>query len=258
MLRPGLWIVAFTACACSSSGSTGTAPADAGANADAEVDAGPKSPTPGLIVFGSTTITFNNTCDTMRMAKNAIQALANKPQGISILMTSKEACDPRTAPDFCRITSDQTKIAPFFSMIDEIGTVKFRPVTDDLSPYDVVIAEYCLGYLKGQETILQEYIRTRGGVLVLADNFCVHPPDKTSGEANVLVSRYGVTLSTTEDPTPTECASVPAEQQIDLMEGVGAVNVRRWVPMTVASPARGYFVNGAGKTLAAVYERTLP
>jgi hypothetical protein len=226
---------------------------DAGVEAEAAVR--PKPKTPGVIAWNDAVL-YNADCDNLVLVKNYLRALAGKDSGIKIMFTIRSGCDPRVDPRGCNI-ADQTKTAPFFDMVKDLGTIDFKPITDDLSSYDVIMASYCHGYLAGKETILDEYVKTRGGLLVGASNSCIHDNVYTASEASGFLLRYGIQY-TTADPLNRDCFPIPPLDQKELLAGVSSVYLFRAAPLDVTAPSRVIFNGRTNAPAAAIYERSLP
>jgi hypothetical protein len=214
-----------------------------------------------LVNWGSTGMlwagSLSTSCDEIRMVKNTLQTLAQRQTGIRVLYAGDSACDPRTSANFCNLVSDWSRLAPFFTMIDSIGTIEFKAYSSvDPYAYDVVILDCCRTNLAPIKTSIANYIDTvaHGGVLVVASNSCYRSGTQSSQLANTIVQAYGMTL-TTEDPTARGCFAVPAEKRTGILSDVTQLDLFRVAPQVVVAPARSVFENATGQPIIAVYEK---
>jgi hypothetical protein len=193
---------------------------------------------------------------------NFIKGLAQKETGIKILYSIDSNCDPRRESSLCNLASEWSQLAPFFNMVNEVGTIEFKSVSGvDPFGYDVVILDCCRGSLTAPNATLENYINnaTRGGVIVVASNSCRRSGTgiPTSQYANTLTAQYGITY-TTEDLHDNTCFAIPGTLRTGLMAGVSSVSLLRATPMTVTAPAQMVLTNAAGQPVVAVYERVNP
>jgi hypothetical protein len=209
----------------------------------------------GMLWAGS----LSTSCDEIRMLKNTLQTLAQRETGIRVLYATDSACDPRTSANFCSLVSDWSRLAPFFSMIDSIGTIEFKAYSSvDPYAYDVTILDCCRTGLTTLRTSLLNYIDTvaHGGVLVVGSNSCYRSGTASSQLANTIVQTYGMTI-TTEDPTARGCYAVPAEKRTGILREVTQLDLFRVAPQVVVAPGRSVFENAGGQSIIAVYEKPL-
>ena len=208
----------------------------------------------GMLWAGS----LSSSCDEIRMYKNILQTLAQRETGIRVLYAQESTCDPRTDPQWCRLVSEWARLAPFFNMINSVGTIEFKPYTSvDPYAYDVVILDCCRTSLTTIRDRVLTYINTaHGGMWVVGSNSCYRSGTPSSQLANSIVQEYGIRM-TTEDPTARGCHALTAEEKTGILKDVASIDFFRMAPQTVASPARSVLLNDAGQHLIAVYERTV-
>jgi uncharacterized membrane protein len=113
-------------------------------------------------------------------------------------------CDPRTDPQFCHISASLTILNEFYAALNDVGaTIQYAmpQSLDQLKQYDVVIADYCSGlYRNNQSPLLSEYVAQGGSVIVLGDNFCIVGSDSqgnvsSARAANALTMSRGITFT---------------------------------------------------------------
>jgi hypothetical protein len=200
-------------------------------------------------------------CDDLRMLQNFFQALGQKQTGLRIRMINDTGCDPRTDSERCGITSDWSQLAPFFNMIDGIGTLEYGPLASiDPLTYDVLILHGCWTDVGAIRTTLDRFVTTatHGGILVVGSHQCMDLLKVTGAEkANILVSSYGIQYGTASF-TRNRCNAVGEVVRTGLMKDVTSSTLLYTVPLEVSAPARTLFATSDSRPLAAVYERVNP
>lgn len=224
----------------------------------------PGEPRPVLIAWSALYLDLVGSygCDDLRMLQNFFQALGQKQTGLRMRYLDDDACDPRNPPPRCKATEGGSAQAPFFSMIDAVGTLEYGPLSSvDPLTYDVLILDACRTDVAAIKTTLDRFITTatHGGILVLGSNHCKNIYNVFGTmKANILVSSYGIQYSETAAFNQTKCNPIPEEARTGLMQGVASSTLRHTVPLEVSPPARALFTTGDGRPLAAVYERPNP
>jgi hypothetical protein len=136
------------------------------------------------------------------------------PGGLRILWI--DDCDPREDAIGCLAGNVQ----PFFTMVAELGTIEFKPLSlvDPLA-YDVVVADFC-GPVSATQvaTMLGDGAR----VLVLGDYWCETPMGVSAERANELLTRIGARF--TGDVIYNHNFLVATAKQVGLLEGVPALD----------------------------------
>jgi len=233
-------------------------------------DAPPPTPTPTpipkrpvLVSWGSSGMlwagSLSTSCDEIKMLKNVFQTLAQRETGIRVLYATDAACDPRTDPKWCMLVSEWARLAPFFNMIDSIGTIEFKAYSSvDPYAYDVVILDCCRTGLTSIKTAVQTYIdhAAHGGMLVVGSRACYRSGTASSDLATTVVQPYGMTFLA-EDPTERGCHLIPAEKRTGLLKDVTQLDFFRVVPQSLTSPAKSAHEDATGRPLMSYYERNV-
>jgi hypothetical protein len=207
----------------------------------------------GMLWAGS----LSTSCDEIPLLKNAFQTLAQKQTGIRVLYAGDSACDPRTSANYCSLVSDPARLAPFFAMIDSIGTIDFKAYSSvDPYAYDVVILDCCRTSLTSIKTSIANYIDTvaHGGMFVVGSRSCYRSGTPSSELAQTVVQSYGTTFLA-EDPTGRGCHDIAAEKRTGLLAGVTKLDFYRVVPQTLVAPAKSVYEDATARPLMSYYER---
>jgi hypothetical protein len=214
-----------------------------------------------LVTYGSTGIlwagSLSTSCDEIKMVKNALTTLAQRETGVRVLYASDSGCNPRTDPAWCHLVSESSRLAPFFSMIDSIGTIDFKAYSSvDPYAYDVVILDTCRTNTESIKTSIQSYIdhAAHGGMLILGTN--VPGCSASVQRANSIIQGYGMTL-TSEDPQIQGCHAIAADKRTGLLKDVTQLDFFRIVPQTLTLSAKSVYEDATARPLMSYYERNV-
>lgn len=206
----------------SADGSTGAADTDAsGTTGGVETDGTTGGPTGGA-TRGDTESTSGDTGGTGGDTDGSTDGTGGDTDGtepdpaarLNILWVAD--CDPRSDAAGCLAGNVQ----PYFAMVDTIGSIDFKPLSEvDPLAYDVVVADFC-GPLSA--TAVGEMLGEGARVVVLGDTWCVRNGQTSAAAANELLEHIGTRFNGAD--LYNHDFLVPEERRVGILEGIERIN----------------------------------
>lgn len=189
-----------------------------------------------LVTVGTTGLEYRHLLDELRLGDNLdfiTNALAwlsegrGTPGSYTFLYT--DPCDPRAAPDACRVTDDLADLRPFYDAVAQLGELTYGMPTDqdDLGQYSAIVLNFCTGLSQDNLDAVYTFLEHGGGVLVAASNFC-----GGTSRVNAFLGPLGIAF-TELDPMERDYLFIRDEEQQGLLHGVSVFFTFRWAPQVI-------------------------